>query len=159
VAYEIWNTPHPRRGPYFEDARFVFVEKVVFNPRQLFTHSNFELGMRIVKPLNFDAQSTNRFGKEVRRFSPGTDHDNKWQIALHIVAFMKMPPIEVPLPGYGKHYEKRGCFAIGLRTQFLNCIGHLQFTIFIRYECYQISCKNYKSCNSPYIWCNSLQFC
>jgi hypothetical protein len=107
--------------------------------------------MHTMKPLNFNAQPTNRFGKEVRRFSLGIDYDNKWKIALHMVAFMKMPPIKVPLLGYGKHYEKNGCFATGLKTQFLNCIGHLQLTIFICYECYQISCKNYKSCNSPYI--------
>ncbi len=52
---------------------------------------------------------------------------------------------------------KKRCFAISLATQFLNCIEHLQLTIFICYECYRTSCKNYKSCNSLYIWCNSLQ--
>jgi hypothetical protein len=29
------------------------------------------------------------------------------------------------------HYEKKRCFAIGLATQFLNCKGHLQLTIYI----------------------------
>jgi len=52
------------------------------------------------------------------------------------------------------HYEKKGCFAIGLATQFSSCIRHLQLTVFIHYECYRISCK---SCNSLYIRCNSLQ--
>jgi hypothetical protein len=33
------------------------------------------------------------------------------------------------------HYEKRGCFPIGLATQFLSYIGHLQLTIFIHCEC------------------------
>ncbi len=30
---------------------------------------------------------------------------------------------------YTFHYEKKGCFVINFPTQFLNCIGHLQFTI------------------------------
>ncbi len=55
------------------------------------------------------------------------------------------------------HYEKKMCFATSLATQFLNCIGHLQLTIFICYECYWTSCKNCNSCNSLYIRCNSLQ--
>jgi hypothetical protein len=55
------------------------------------------------------------------------------------------------------HYEKNGCFVIGLATQFLSCIKQLQCIIFICCECYQTSCKSYKSYNSPYIWCNSLQ--
>jgi hypothetical protein len=59
---------------------------------------------------------------------------------------------------FHKHYEKKRCFATSLATQFLNCIGHLQLTIFICYDCYQTSYKSCKSCNSPYIWCNSLQF-
>ncbi len=54
------------------------------------------------------------------------------------------------------HYEKKGCFVIGLATQFLSYIGHLELTLFIRCECYGTSCK---SCNSLYIRCNSLQFC
>jgi hypothetical protein len=53
------------------------------------------------------------------------------------------------------HYEKKRCFATSLTAQFLNYIKHLQLTIFICYECYRTSCK---SCNSLYIWCNSLQF-
>jgi hypothetical protein len=57
-----------------------------------------------------------------------------------------------------RHYKKKRCFAIGLVIQFLSCIGHLQLTIFISCECSQTSCKSYKSCNSPYIRCNSLQF-
>jgi len=53
------------------------------------------------------------------------------------------------------HYEKKGCFAIGLVIQFLSCIRHLQLIVFIHCECYWTSCK---SCNSMYIQCNSLQF-
>jgi hypothetical protein len=53
--------------------------------------------------------------------------------------------------------KKKRCFATSLATQFLNYIGHLQLAIFICYECYRTSCKSRKSCNSPYIWCNSLQ--
>jgi len=34
-----------------------------------------------------------------------------------------------------KHYEKKGCFAIGLAIQFLNCKEHLQLLVFIRHEC------------------------
>jgi hypothetical protein len=49
---------------------------------------------------------------------------------------------------------RKGCFATGLTSQFLNCIRHLQLIIFIHCECYRTSCK---SCNSPYIQCNSLQ--
>ncbi len=49
---------------------------------------------------------------------------------------------------------KKGCFVTSLATQFLSCIGHFQLTVFICCECYWKSCK---SCNSPYIWCNSLQ--
>jgi hypothetical protein len=52
---------------------------------------------------------------------------------------------------------KEGVFAIGLATQFLNCIRHLQLIVFICCECYSTSCKSYKNCNSPYIKCNSLQ--
>ncbi len=55
------------------------------------------------------------------------------------------------------HYEKNGCFATGLVTQFLNCIGHLQLIVFICCECYRKSYKTCKNCNSPYIRCNSLQ--
>ncbi len=29
------------------------------------------------------------------------------------------------------HYEKKGCFATGLATQFLGCIGHLQLTVYM----------------------------
>jgi hypothetical protein len=47
------------------------------------------------------------------------------------------------------------CFTIGLATQFLNYIRHLQLIIFIYCECHWTSCK---SCNSPYIRCNSVQF-
>jgi hypothetical protein len=36
---------------------------------------------------------------------------------------------------YSCHYEKNGCFVIGLTTQFLNCRKHLQLIIFIRYGC------------------------
>ncbi len=53
------------------------------------------------------------------------------------------------------HYEKKGCFATRLATQFLSCIRHLQFRVFICCECYWTSCKSCKSCNSLYIWCNS----
>ncbi len=52
---------------------------------------------------------------------------------------------------------KEGVFAIGLATQFLSCITHLQLTVFICCECYLTSCKSCKNCNSPYIQCNSLQ--
>jgi len=41
------------------------------------------------------------------------------------------------------HNEKKGCFAIGLVTQFLSCKGHLKFTIFIHCECQRTS---YMSC-------------
>jgi hypothetical protein len=57
------------------------------------------------------------------------------------------------------HYEKKGYFVIDLVTQFLNCNHHLQFIIFLRYECYQTSRMSCKSYNSLYIRCNSLQFC
>ncbi len=33
------------------------------------------------------------------------------------------------------HYEKNGCFAIGLATQVLSCKGHLQLIVFIHREC------------------------
>jgi len=36
---------------------------------------------------------------------------------------------------FDKHYEKNGCFAIGLAIQFLNCKTHLQLIVFIRCEC------------------------
>ncbi len=59
---------------------------------------------------------------------------------------------------------KKNCFATSVATQFwfasdncnliLNCIGQLQLIVFIRCECYWTNCK---SCNSPYIHCNSLQ--
>jgi len=49
---------------------------------------------------------------------------------------------------------KKGCFVTSFATQFLSCIGHLQFTVFICCECYWTSCK---SCNLSYIWCNLLQ--
>jgi len=58
--------------------------------------------MHTLKPLNYDAHLIKRFGKEVRRFSLGIDHDNKWQTTLHAVASVKMPPTKVPLLGYGK---------------------------------------------------------
>jgi hypothetical protein len=56
-----------------------------------------------------------------------------------------------------EHYEKKRCFAIGLVIQFLSSIRHLQLIIFISCECSWTSYKSYKSCTSPYIWCNSLQ--
>ncbi len=42
------------------------------------------------------------------------------------------------------HYEKKGCIIIGLATQFLNCIEHLQFTVFICQECKWTICMNYR---------------
>ncbi len=62
-----------------------------------------------------------------------------------------------PINGQQTNYEKKGCLAIGLTTQFLSCIKHLQLIVFICCKCYQISCKSCKSCNSLYIQCNSLQ--
>jgi hypothetical protein len=50
--------------------------------------------------------------------------------------------------------EKKWCFATSLVTQILSCIKHLQLSVFIWCEYYRTSCK---SCNSPYIQCNSLQ--
>jgi hypothetical protein len=38
-----------------------------------------------------------------------------------------------------KHYEKKRCFVIGLATQFLSCIRHLQLIIFICCECVEES--------------------
>jgi hypothetical protein len=54
------------------------------------------------------------------------------------------------------HLKKR-CFAIGLTTQFLSCNDHLQLIVFLHFECYWTSCMSCKSCNSSYIWCNSMQ--
>jgi hypothetical protein len=58
-----------------------------------------------------------------------------------VIAQGKAPGV-VPLKGewrkrYKKlmlHYEKKWCFVIGFVIRFLNCIGHLQFTIFMHYE-------------------------
>jgi hypothetical protein len=33
------------------------------------------------------------------------------------------------------HYEKKGCFVIGLASQFLSCKRHLQLIVFICHEC------------------------
>ncbi len=54
------------------------------------------------------------------------------------------------------HLKKR-CFAIGLATQFLSCNDHLQLIVFLHFECYWTSRMSCKSCNSSYIWCNSMQ--
>ncbi len=53
------------------------------------------------------------------------------------------------------HYEKKGCFATSLATQFLSCSGHLQLIVFICCECHQTNYNCCKSCNSSYIQCNS----
>ncbi len=60
------------------------------------------------------------------------------------------------------HYEKNGCFAIGFAIQFLSCIGHLQFIIFIHCECYRTSCKSCRLQFTIYtvqLIITQLQFC
>jgi len=39
------------------------------------------------------------------------------------------------VPNLFVHYEKKWYFTTGLAIQFLNCIKHLQLTVFIGREC------------------------
>ncbi len=39
---------------------------------------------------------------------------------------------------------KKRCFTIGITTQFLGYNDHLQFIVFLNYECYKTSCMSYR---------------
>jgi hypothetical protein len=68
-----------------------------------------------------------------------------WTYPTQLNGFFTKPKVASLI---GQHNEKKCCFATGLAIQFLNCIGHLQLTVFICYKCYRTGCK---SCNSSYM--------
>jgi hypothetical protein len=51
-----------------------------------------------------------------------------WPILENIKSFFHIKKY------FNKYTMKKGCFAIGFATQFLNCNEHLQLSIFIRCE-------------------------
>jgi hypothetical protein len=52
---------------------------------------------------------------------------------------------------------KREVFCNWPSNSILNCNDHFQLILFLHYKWYKTSHMSCKSCNSPYIWCNSIQ--
>jgi hypothetical protein len=99
--YDVMDVFNSRRGPYLEDVGFLLEEKNDLIPHQLFSKVDMGIGFDVMQLLIAHAHPQLVFGKGVCQVLPSINH-NKWTIVSCMVAIVKLPIMDVSLPGYGK---------------------------------------------------------